>query len=132
MEQTKDFYTSAIFWKDLKDQALLVKKIQEQLNNNLKLEQYGTGLKTIVFVPMAQLPEHQNHPEEIQFFARKKMLSLYLQLDYQGVANADEPHFLHLLSQRFLAGLDAAKVQEIRNFDGKRFREDVGKVLEAA
>jgi len=132
MSLEKNFYTSAIFWKDLKDQALLVKKIQEQLNNNLKLEHYGSGLKTIVFVPIAQLPEHQNHPEEIQFFARKKLLSLYLQLDYQGVAQADEPHFLQLLSRRFLAGLDAAKVQEIRNFDGKRFREDVGKVLEVA
>lgn len=126
---TQGFFTSAIFWKDLKSQALRVNKIQEQLNARLNLAQYGPGLETVVFVPIAQLPEHHNHPERVEFSRKKRMLSLYLPLDYNQVLAANEAQFLQLLAQRLLEGLDAAEVEKFPAFAGAVFRADVQKAL---
>lgn len=133
MEEAKrDFYTSAIFWKDLKEQALWVKKIQQLLNQHLKLAHYGPALNHIVFVPIAQLPEYQhNYPEAIRFTEAEKSLSLYLCLDYEQVAQANEPHFLQLLAQRFLEGIEQAGLEKVEGFDAERFIQDVKRVLMA-
>lgn len=126
---TKDFYTSAIFWQALKNQALQVRNIQEALNDRLALKDYGDGLKAIAFVPIAQLPDIQNHPEELKFSKKDKTLTMRLKLDYDSVAEASETRFLQLTAQLFLRGLHEAPQEKITDFDWAQFQQDAVQVF---
>lgn len=109
MENTKKkkaFYIGAIFLEEFKDKALALKKIQEKLNKEIDLSQYGTGLQRIVFVPIAVADDDTIHEEEIKYSGRKKEISLYLKMPFSEVQLSDEPSFLQLFAKLYL---DAVK-----------------------
>lgn len=131
MKKHRGFYTSAIFWKDLRAKALAVKKIQRLLNDNISLDAYGEGIRAFSFTPIALRPANTIHEESIQYFSDKRELNVALKLDFEAVSVSDEATFLHLLAELFLRAIDEAPRQEAKNFDWLRFKRDVSRLFEA-
>lgn len=131
MNEHKGFHTSAIFWKDLRDKALAVKKIRRLLNDNISLDAYGDGIRAFSFTPIALRPANTIHEESIQYSSDKKELIVALRLDFEAVSVSDEATFLHLLAELFLRAIDEAPRQEAKDFDWARFKKDVCRLFEA-
>ncbi|MCB0588242.1 MAG: hypothetical protein KDD06_23315 [Phaeodactylibacter sp.] len=131
MKEYKGFYTSAIFWTDLKVKALAVKNIRHLLNDHISLEAYGDGIRAFSFTPIALRPDNRLHEESIQYSSDKKELNVSLRLDFEAVSVSDEPTFLHLLAELFLRAIDEASRQKIKGFDWPRFKKDVSRLFEA-
>ena len=53
-----------------------------------------------------------------------------LKLNYDAVAQAEEPAFLQLVAHLFLRAIDEAPQQKIKDFDWPRFRRDVTELFE--
>ena len=130
MKEHSGFYTSAIFWEDFRDKALSVKKIRHLLNDNLPLGQYGSGIKSFSFMPIAARPTNIIHEEVIKYSSDKKEMYVALKLDYEAVSSSNELTFLQLLANLFLRAIDEAPQQIVQDFDWPRFRRDVTELFE--
>ncbi len=132
MNQEKpQIWFGAIFWKDLKAQALQVKEVESLLNDALDLSNYGSSLQSIDFIPIALKPSNKVHEEERHYSLRKKKLSLHLKMDFEKVTHASPEGFLPLIAQFFLEAIDEAPRHQIKNFDWPRFKKDVTELFEA-
>ena len=129
MEETIAFETSAVFWHEVEDKAYEVSELSRLLGERMRLSDYGTGLQSIDFVPIAVQPSNKLHEEDISYDAEEARLSIYLKLDYGAVAAADKPTFLRLLAELFLRGLDEAPQDAVPGFDWAGFRGAVEAVF---
>lgn len=121
----------AIFWKDVSDKAPLVKDIESSLNESIDLTNYGEGLLSIRFIPIAVRTTNQIHEEEIKYSGHKKQISLHLKLEYDAVAGADEKSLLQLVAMLFLDSIDQYPKHRVKNFDWQGFKKDVTDLFEA-
>lgn len=132
MEQVAEWpaiWYGAVSWKAVSHKMPWVKEAEEKLNDELSLSDYGMGLQSIHFVPIAVQPSNKLHEDDISYDAEEARLSIYLKLDYGAVAAADKPAFLRLLAELFLRGLDEAPQDAVPGFDWAGFRGAVEAVF---
>lgn len=133
MEKTEwpRIWIGTIVWKEAWDKVKRSKYIEKLLNNNLDLDDYGGGLRSIRFVPISVLPSNPIHEESIKYAPQKKELAIYLKLDFDAVKDGDEDSYLTLVAHLFLRAIDEAPQHKVKDFDWPRFRKDVAGLFEA-
>jgi hypothetical protein len=123
-------WIGSIFWKDLKDKAFSMLPVEEALNKALQLSDFGTGLQSIHFVPVAIRPTNQIHEEFMTYSGRKKQLIIQTRLNYEQVVNTPVEQFPHLVALTFYQFIDRYKKHRIKDFDVEGFKKAVKKVFE--
>ena len=119
-----------VFWKEVGEKADWITRIESFLQQNIQLDDYGSGISAIRFVSVAVMPSNKRHEEYIKYFRKYKELVVNLKLNYDAVAQAKEPTFLQLVAHLFLRAIDEAPQQKIKDFDWPRFRRDVTELFE--
>lgn len=120
-----------IFWREVGEKADWITEIERCLQQNIHVEDYGSGISVFRFVSVAVLPSNKRHEEYIKYFKKYKELVANLKLDYDAVAQADEPAFSQLVAHLFLRAIDEAPQHKVRDFDWPRFRRDVAELFRA-
>ncbi len=119
-----------ILWEDLRDKAFLVNAMEDALNDRFALSDYGSGIRSIHFVPFVLPPSNTLHEEEISYASRKKAFICKVKLDYTEAGRTNDAGFRAMLAHRFLLAIDAISNYQVKDFDWQRFRKDVQKLFE--
>ena len=130
MKDKPPIWFGGIAWKEAEQPFYALPEIQKIFNLGINLSDYGLGIQSINFVPIAVQPAHEIHEEEVHYRRKKHELELKLKLDYEKVKQADPEQFLRMVGQLFLDSIDDYPKHNIPDFDWKQFKKDVAKVLE--
>ena len=63
-----------VFWKEVGDKADWITRIESFLQQNIQLDDYGSGISAIRFVSVAVMPSNKRHEEYIKYFRKYKEL----------------------------------------------------------
>jgi len=118
-----------ICWKDVQEKAFTILPVKEALNEHINLEDFGSGLKIIRFVPVAVLPSNKIHEEEMTYHGRKKKLIIQTRLDYDLVKATPVEAFPALIAQTFYQFIDRYQQHRVKDFDIAGFKKRVGEVF---
>jgi len=107
-------------------------KIQNAINNKLKINDYGIVLNhlTVTFLLLSPYDGLGVNWQERKYFARKEK-HFYMDLkitDYNAFCNANQAQALDMLQYELLRGIDTY-LSKVKGFDTKRLSNDVVKLL---
>jgi hypothetical protein len=131
---TRPIGCTAFIWYELPHRKIQLENFNAFVNDVIRLSNYGNGLKNLTggFITypfeMADAIEEKNHAA---YYMDKKLMELYVILDYEYLLTVSETAVFEYLKQQFLASCKRIfPTFEIENFDTKRFLEDLAIVLE--
>ncbi|HMO41162.1 MAG TPA: hypothetical protein PKC76_13125 [Saprospiraceae bacterium] len=105
--------------------------LEQTLNAQLQLDQYGTGVHSIACVFIA-LPPPDNgiHDETLIYRRREKEVFAQVKIPYDLVASYDADQVLQLMATTYLQALERLDELRIPNFDSVRLAQDVQRLFE--
>ncbi len=104
--------------------------LRDQLNTSISLPQYTQHINTVFVIFQAFNPSGCRKTEEYQIYHRKtNVLELYLVLNYNKLQQSDSKQALQLMAETYLHGINNFLLKR-KDFDGKRFYNDVQKLFE--
>jgi hypothetical protein len=91
------------------------------LNNSLRLDDFGDGIKKVFFAFIAVSPDNINHDEEISFKNANKRLLIRKKLPHDSFKNTSEIELKKLMVRTFFFSLQHVAFLNIENFRIKDF-----------
>lgn len=122
MESNNSIIVSSICWDEDGDIFLELRQVSNILKENIRLSNYGLGLKAIVFVPMGVKPNDDFHQEFIGYDSDENRFHIKKLLDYEALKTADVNQFLRMAATAFFEEIDQIQLPD---FDTTRFKQDV-------
>lgn len=105
--------------------------LEDALNQNLSLSNYGSGLIGIAFIYIATPPVDEIHEECFTYSRKKKELFIQMRLPYNVVEQASTTDALHLMASCYLETLrERLPLKKVADFDHLRFMQDVQRLFE--
>jgi hypothetical protein len=105
-----------------------VQLLEQLLNAQIQLSNYGTGLSCITVVFIGTTPEDLIHQETFTYDAEKKELYAQLRLPYAVLEQGTEAAVLGLMARRYLNTLQGLPLEvqaQIADFDWVKLAKDV-------
>jgi hypothetical protein len=90
--------------------------IFDRLNEQLKLEDFGTGIKHIVFAFIA-LGSTSTQEQGIQYYPNHKEISIGLALNYEQLLESTPEAAVNMMKELYLNGLRVLPLFNIKDFD---------------
>ncbi|MDX2067220.1 MAG: hypothetical protein SFV55_02280 [Haliscomenobacter sp.] len=127
-----DFIFSSITWQEISDKIndQNINFIRRALNENLKLNNYGLGVKEIGYIFVVALPTSSIHGETLRYYKAKQEVFIQKKLPYDLVEAYNGPQVLSLMAATYLQSLEQLAKRKIPDFDGARLVADVKGVFE--
>ena len=122
MESNNSIIVSSICWDEDGDIFLELRQVSNILKENIRLSNYGLGLKAIVFVPMGVKPNDDFHQEFIGYDSDENRFHIKKLLDYDTLKTADVDQFLRMAATAFFEEIDQIQLPD---FDTVQFKQDV-------
>lgn len=129
MDSERFFHIGGVVEEENQKKFLKIGQFIKALDDNINLTNYGSGITSIVYIPIGLPASDKFHPERIVYKNRHKKMDIRLKLDYQKLKNATDQEFLQMIADLFLFSIDRFKRHRVKNFDIPAFREDVKKVF---
>jgi Immunity protein 44 len=129
MTRTQDFRWSMFSWHELEILPLtdIINSLENILNTNLKIKNYGNSLDFIFFAPIIMI-DCYNHPNRKKYSRKSKYLSICLQMDYNRAFHATKEELQELMAILYLESIKKYKSWHIKDFDSDKFYQDVRSV----
>ena len=127
-QHVDEFWFSSITWHEVNDQVNYpnLNSIRQTIKSKLSLSNYGSGVKEIGYIFVAQLPSNSIHGETLRFYKAKKEVFIQKKLPYELVEAYESPKVLHMMAATYLQSLqDLASKRKIEDFDATRLVADV-------
>jgi len=103
--------------------------IENILNENLKLNNYGDKIQKIVFVYLAVNTDNFKKTENfIKYRTKSKTIEIGVNLPYNEFIAADKPTALKLLKDAYITGIDTL-LSKRKDFESIKFLEDFKKII---
>lgn len=125
----QEFILTKQTWHEATDN-LDVQPIADALNSNIKLSDYGTGIKAVYFTFIVVKPDNPLHENDVRFDKKKKQLEVSLNLSYPHVLSADPSAVLKMMAMLFFVSIDLWEGIEIGGFDLSKFKDDVERLFD--
>lgn len=95
--------------------------MQQELNNSVDLNTYGTSIEKIYFAFIAVPSNNLNHDEEISFKSSNKRLLIKKKLPYELVLSKTVSEIEKLMAQTFFLSLQHIEFLKIEDFKVAEF-----------
>ena len=115
---------------EIGEKAAAPRRIEDLLNEHLRLSDYGTALAELRFVFVVLPLENERHPDDARYATRPHRLTIWRRLDYDRAREASEEELLQMVTEKFLAAIQEIPDFNIASFDHEAFHRDVTRVLE--
>jgi len=125
------FVISSIAWHEISEKVAFDNSnaMEDVLNENLNLFDYGSGLKAIAVVFIAVQSTNTIHEEVMRYSHKKKEIYIQKKLPYELVCQYEKPQVLQLMAVSYLEILTDLKRKHIPDFDLSLFQQDVQKLF---
>lgn len=125
------FETTGILWKDIsyKFEFYNINVIADVLNSRVQIEKYGNGVKELVFIFIAVLPNDKMHEEYTVYLPNEKKLVLHRKLPYHKVETYSKPEVLRLMAETYHLAIANLWEEQIPNFNYQLLEEDIQKIF---
>ncbi len=132
MNQNKPFFITTISDEDIFEIISFdnLDALEDTLNQNLILSDYGSKVLGISFIYISQDPDNDFHEESIEFLQKKKKILIAHRLLGSELRQSAPEEVLPLMASAYLAALEKIPTLKLRDFDLLRFKEDVQQVFE--
>jgi len=123
MEHTA-FEVISISSEEVKDKIDAI-SFGELLNDNLDLNDYGTGLTKVGFTFVGKKPDDQPIQNEAEYDPIQKKISLKLNLNYYQIKSVEKNDVSKVMATLFLNSIDVYKQLEVPEFEFSKFYRDL-------
>ncbi len=123
----KKFLFSSITWHEIDFKVAIpnLTLMENVLNENIDLSNYGTGIQEIAYVFVALSPTNTLHGETLRYYKAKQEVFIQKKLPYELVEAYDDTQVLSLMAATYLQSMEQLAKRNIPDFDGARLVADV-------
>ncbi|HMQ50103.1 MAG TPA: hypothetical protein PKA00_21960 [Saprospiraceae bacterium] len=121
------FVISGILWHEIGEKVAFVNtnKLEDALEDNLSLSDYGTGITAIAFIYIVVQPTNIIHEEEMRYRRKKKEVYIQKKMPIELVEQYERPQVLQLMAATYLSTVRDLRQLKIPDFDHARFEHAV-------
>ena len=104
-------------------------KIENAVNNCLKVNDYGKGLNEWAYIAIIKEEETQKYNEIAKYSPKKKEVEFRLKIDYITFLNGDAKKHIQLISASLIRAINMMSDIGVKNINFIKLLDDIEKCL---
>ena len=125
----KQIILNAVAWEDVAAKVD-VEPLQQLCDGNIRLINYGDGVKQIVFTFIAVPSSDTFHENDASFDPKTGKVEVALRLSYEHMQNTSAKRCLQMMASLFIVSLDLYDGIDVLDFNIAAFRNDLQNLFE--